>query len=112
MPDKKNNLIQFLVIYDIYIYFEEFLYLNEEKKIAINKYFDKLNKGEKPENSFISFLDINERKLIKPYHEDLQFYKQIPTDKYETFQIRKKRWYWIGIANKRRKAPRHQFVRA
>ena len=84
--DTKNNLIQFLVIYDIYIYFEEFLYLNEEKKIAINKYFDKLNKGEKPENSFISFLDINERKLIKPYHEDLQFYKQIPTDKYETYK--------------------------
>ena len=84
--DTKNNLTQFLLIYDIYIYFEEFIYLSDVKKIYIKKYFDELNKGNIPSNSFISFLDINERKLIKPYHEDLPFYKQIPTDKIENYK--------------------------
>jgi hypothetical protein len=84
--DTKNNLTQFLLIYNIYIYFEEFIYLSDVKKIYIKKYFDELNKGNIPSNSFISFLDINERKLIKPYHEDLPFYKQIPTDKIENYK--------------------------
>ena len=84
--DTKNNLTQFLLIYDIYIYFEEFIYINDKKREDIKKYFDELNKGNIPPYSFISFLDINERKLIKPYHEDLPFYKQIPIDKIETYK--------------------------
>jgi len=34
--DTKNNLTQFLLIYNIYIYFEEFIYLSDVKKIMIN----------------------------------------------------------------------------
>jgi hypothetical protein len=81
-----NNLGEFLLIYDIYIYFEDYIYINDKKKFQIKKFFDEMIKGEIPRHSFISFLDTNERRLIKPYHEELPFYNQIPSDKLENYK--------------------------
>ena len=92
-----SNLGQFLLIYDIYIYFEDYLYLNDIKKVEIKKYFDRLIKSKtnggdtkddkKPGKTFVSFLDTNERRLIKPYHEELPFYNQIPSEKLDYFKV-------------------------
>ena len=79
--------IQLYTLYNIYTYFQEYLYINDKTKESIKEYFDKVIKGEDLAKSFISFLDINERRLIKPYHEELPFYNQIPTDKVEYFKI-------------------------
>ena len=81
-----TNLGEFLLIYDIYIYFEEYIYINDEKKKDIKDYFDEMIKGNHPKNTFISFLDTNERRLIKAYHEELPFYNQIPSEKLEIFK--------------------------
>ena len=81
-----NNLYSYLLIYDIYMYLEQNTYLNDVKKAEVQDYFDKLMQGSTPNNTFISFLDTNERKLIKPYHEELPFYRSIPQDKIEFFE--------------------------
>uniref|UniRef100_A0A6C0CF71 Uncharacterized protein n=1 Tax=viral metagenome TaxID=1070528 RepID=A0A6C0CF71_9ZZZZ len=81
-----NNLYSYLLIYDIYMYLEHNTYLNDVKKAEVQDYFDKLMQGSTPNNTFISFLDTNERKLIKPYHEELPFYRSIPQDKIEFFE--------------------------
>lgn len=80
-----NNLYAYLLIYDIYIYLEHNTHLNDVKKAEVQNYFDKIMQGSAPDKTFISFLDTNERKLIKPYHEDLPFYKNIPQDKVEFY---------------------------
>lgn len=81
-----NNLYSYLLIYDIYMYLEQNTYLNDVKKAEVQDYFDKLMQGSTPNNTFISLLDTNERKLIKPYHEELPFYRSIPQDKIEFFE--------------------------
>ena len=79
-----NNIGKYLFMYDIYMYFDEYIYMNDVIKEDIKSYF---KIGETPSNrTFISFLDSNERKLIKLYHEDLPFYNQIPAEKLGTFQ--------------------------
>ena len=86
-----NNLGKYLLIYNINTYFQEYLYINDKTKELIKDYFDKVIKGEdedeEPSKSLISFLDLNERRLIKSYHEELPFYNQIPADKVEYFNI-------------------------
>ena len=82
-----NNLGKYLLIYNINTYFQEYLYINDETKESIKDYFDKVIKDEEPSKSLISFLDLNERRLIKSYHEELPFYNQIPADKVEYFNI-------------------------
>ena len=82
-----NNLGKYLLIYNINTYFQEYLYINDKTKELIKDYFDKVIKGDTPINTFISFLDLNERRLIKASHEELPFYNQIPSDKIEYFKI-------------------------
>jgi hypothetical protein len=84
--NNNNNLYAYLLIYDIYIYLEHNTHLNDVKRAEVQNYFDKIMQGSTPDNTFISFLDTNERKLIKPYHEELPFYKNIPQDKIEFFE--------------------------
>jgi hypothetical protein len=83
-----NDLGKYLLIYDIYVYFEEYIYLDDINRILIKKYFNEIIKGNnRLTNTFIAFLDTNERRLIKPYHEELPFYNQIPNEKLENYKI-------------------------
>jgi hypothetical protein len=83
-----NDLGKYLLIYDIYVYFEEYIYLDDINRILIKKYFNEIIQGNnKLTNTFIAFLDTNERRLIKPYHEELPFYNQIPNEKLENYKI-------------------------
>ena len=81
-----TNLGKFLLIYDLYIYFQDYLYITDDKNKIIQDYFNKMMQNEDPSITFISLLDLNERRLIKPSHEELPFYNQIPTDKIEYFK--------------------------
>ena len=81
-----TNISKYLLIYDIYMYFDEYVYMNDIIKNDLNEYLFKSVSENKSDRTLISFLDANERKLIKVYHEELPFYKQIPTDKLEAFQ--------------------------
>jgi len=82
-----NNLYSYLLIYDIYVYLENNTFFNDTRKVEVDKYIIDIMNGNKPENSFMSFLNANERKLLKPYHEELDYYKTIPTDKLEQYEI-------------------------
>jgi hypothetical protein len=77
-----NNFIAYLLLYNIYMYFEEHLFTSEKKRVDIETYLTNIIQSKKEDNSptFISFLDSNERKLIKLYHEELPFYSQISGD--------------------------------
>jgi hypothetical protein len=79
-----NNIGKYLFMYDIYMYFDEYIYMNDVVKEDIKSYL-KISETSS-DRTFISFLDSNERKLIKLYHEDLPFYNQIPSEKLGTFQ--------------------------
>ena len=70
----------------IYIFFQDYLYIDDDKNKIIQNYFNKMMQNEDPSITFISLLDLNERRLIKPSHEELPFYNQIPTDKIEYFK--------------------------
>jgi len=73
--------------------------MNDVVKEELRKYF-KLSE-EKSDKTLISFLDSNERKLIKLYHEALPFYSQIPADKLGAFQkVNEKVAQIIGNVNK------------
>jgi len=86
-------------MYDLYMYFDEYVYMNDVVKEELRKYF-KLSE-EKSDKTLISFLDSNERKLIKLYHEALPFYSQIPADKLGAFQkVNEKVAQIIGNVNK------------
>ena len=83
-----SDLGKYLLIYDIYVYFEEYIYLDDKNRDSINKYFNEIITGEKRlTKTFISYLDTNERRLIKQYHEELPFYNQIPNEKLENYKI-------------------------
>jgi hypothetical protein len=86
--DTNSNLGKYILIYNLYIYFQDYLYINDKKKELIKAKFDEMMKGgDDTKTSFISFMDLNERRLIKSYHQELPFYKQIPSDKFEYFKI-------------------------
>jgi hypothetical protein len=96
-----TNLSKYLLMYDLYMYFDEYVYMNDVVKDDLRKYFKLVVDENSPNKTFISFLDANERKLIKLYHEELPFYKQIPTDKLESFQkSNEKVSQVIGTVNK------------
>ena len=91
--DNENSLRKYLMMYNIYMYFEEYLYMNDVMKDKIKKYFgisndlDKDDKDNEVEQiSFIGLLDSNERKLLKAYHEDLPFHKLVSKDYIEDYQ--------------------------
>jgi len=78
--DNSGDIGRFLIIYDIYMFFSEYMYLTDEKQMELRNYFTKQDK------SFLSYLDSNDKRLIKLYHQDLDFYNSIPVDKLEYFK--------------------------
>jgi hypothetical protein len=80
-----SDLAKYLFMYDLYMYFDDYGYINDVVKDDLKNYL-KLGDKDNSDRTFISFLDANERKLIKLYHEELPFYKQIPKEKLERFQ--------------------------
>jgi hypothetical protein len=101
-----SDLLQYLLIYNIYLYFEDNIILNTNIIKDINTYLtSKIYNNQKEKlknNTFISFLDANERKLIKKYHEQLPFYETIPDDKLNYFiEINKELGKTIGNINKK-----------
>ena len=83
-----SNLGKYLLIYNIYVYFEEYIYLDDNNRDSIKLYFIEIIEGKniRLTKTFISFLDTNERRLIKQYHEELPFYNQIPNEKLENYK--------------------------
>jgi len=99
IDDPTSDLAKYLFMYDIYMYFDEYSNMNDIVRDELKNYF-KIGDKEST-RTFISFLDANERKLIKLYHEELPFYKQIPKEKLERFQkINEKVSQDIAIINK------------
>jgi predicted PurR-regulated permease PerM len=91
--DNENSIRKYLMMYNIYMYFQEYLYMNDVMKDKIKKYFgiandlDKDDKDEEVEQiSFIGLLDSNERKLLKAYHEELPFHKLVSKEYIEDYQ--------------------------
>jgi hypothetical protein len=84
--ENNNNLLQYLIIYDIYMYFEENLFTSETKREEIKQYLVNIIENNDNSNTFISLLDSNEKKLIKLYHEELPFYSQISPENLEYYK--------------------------
>lgn len=90
--DSDNNIRKYLMMYNIYMYFEEYLYMNDVMKEKIKNYFgiskdeDEEGKELKTDTTFIGLLDSNERKLLKLYHEDLPFHNLISKEYLEDYQ--------------------------
>ena len=81
-------------MYNIYMYFEEYLYMNDITKDKIKRYFG-IDNDTTDENenalepiTFIGLLDSNERKLLKSYHEELPFHSLIPKQYIDDYQPR------------------------
>lgn len=87
--DSDNQLRKYIMIYDIYMYFEEYLPMNDVMKEKIGSYFgiksEDSNKDQPEKPKFIELLDSNERKLMKAYHEDLEFHNLISADNLEYY---------------------------
>ena len=83
-----NDIRKYLMMYNIYMYFEEYLYMNDVMKDKIGNYFGIINDdNEIPETiTLIGLLDSNERKLLKVYHENLPFHSLIPSSSLEKYQ--------------------------
>ena len=90
--DSENNLRKYLMMYNIYMYFEEYLYMNDVMKEKIKNYFgiskeeDEEGNELKKDTTFVGLLDSNERKLLKLYHEDLPFHSFISKEYLEEYQ--------------------------
>lgn len=90
--DTENNIRKYLMMYNIYMYFEEYLYMNDITKDKIKRYFG-IDNDTTDENenalepiTFIGLLDSNERKLLKSYHEELPFHSLIPKQYIDDYQ--------------------------
>ena len=83
-----NDIRKYLMMYNIYMYFEEYLYMNDVMKDKIGNYFGIINDdNEIPETiTLIGLLDSNERKLLKVYHENLPFHSLISSSSLEKYQ--------------------------
>jgi hypothetical protein len=101
---KDNNaagcLEQKLIIYDLYMYLREYITFDKNMQKLFKDYctskegnskpaYDKYTKpsdvnDNSPRVTFISLLNNNEVKMIKKYHEDLDFFNNIP-DEYNEF---------------------------
>ena len=86
-----NLLIQYLLVYDIYVYFEENTDMSRKNdiidylKYKMKKSYNFDTDNDRDKILFISFLSANERKMIKPYHEQLPFYENIDDTKVKLF---------------------------
>jgi hypothetical protein len=91
--DDNNNIRKYLMMYNIYMYFENYLYMNDIMKdkikifFGINKYNEEKDPKYMADITFIGLLDSNERKLLKAYHEDLPFHSLISKDNLEDYQV-------------------------
>jgi len=93
---KDNNssgcLEQKIIIYDLYMYLKEHISFDEKKQNEFKAYCTS-NTGNKPpidkdnnkQISFISLLNNSEVRMIKKYHEELDFFNNIPDDKIEYY---------------------------
>lgn len=94
---KDNNssgcLEQKLIIYDLYIYLKEHISFDNKRQIDFKEYCtsDFANKPINTETNkkitFISLLNNSEVRMIKKYHEDLDFYNNIPDENIEYYNI-------------------------
>lgn len=83
-----SDIGKYILIYDLYNYYSTYLLMNDVNHYKIGSYLQLISKNDndKEEITFLSLLDANNKKLIKLYHEDLSFYKNIPKDKIELFK--------------------------
>jgi len=93
VKDKNSSgcLEQKLLIYDIYIYLKEYISFDEKNQQMFIDYCT--NNGEnKPKDeetgkkiTFLSMLNNSEVRMIKKYHEELEFYQNIPDNVIEYY---------------------------
>jgi len=88
---EENNIGKYIFIYDLYRYFSEYIFMNDINEYKIGNYLTLIKKNDNNNNdteklTFISLLDTNNKRLIKLYHEELMFYKNIPKNKIEIFK--------------------------
>ena len=92
---KDNNssgcLEQKIIIYDLYIYLKEHISFDSKRQNDFKEYCtsDFNNKPTNTETNkkitFISLLNNSEVRMIKKYHEDLDFYNNIPNENIEYY---------------------------
>ena len=88
-----NCLEQKIIIYNLYMYLREYITFDTKMQDKFKKYCsnDINNKPyyDNTENriSFLSLLNNNEVKMIKKYHEELDFYNNIPDENIEYYNI-------------------------
>jgi hypothetical protein len=92
---KDNNyngcLEQKIIIYDLYIYLKEHISFDEKKQKQFKDYctsdFDNkpINNDTNKKITFISLLNNNEVRMIKKYHEELDFFNNIPNKNIEYY---------------------------
>jgi len=84
-------LEQKIIIYDLYIYLKEHISFDQKKQLEFKDYctsdFDNkpINNDTNKKITFISLLNNNEVKMIKKYHEELEFYNNIPNENIEYY---------------------------
>ncbi len=93
IKDKNSSgcLEQKLIIYDIYTYLKEYISFDEKAQNNFKEYCTN-NIDNKPpiegtdkKTTFLSMLNNSEVRMIKKYHEELEFYQNIPDDKIEYY---------------------------
>jgi len=83
-----SDIGKYILIFNLYNYYSSYLLMNDVNHYKIGTYLQLISKtdNDKEEITFLSLLDTNNKRLIKLYHEDLSFYKNIPKDKIELFK--------------------------
>jgi len=89
--DANGCLEQQIIIYDLYMYLREYISF-DDKMQTIFKQYCTTEANEKPiydgtdtRITFLSLLNNNEIKIIKKYHEELDYYNNIPNDNIEFY---------------------------
>lgn len=93
IKDKNSSgcLEQKLIIYDIYTYLKEYISFDEKTQNNFKEYCtnDINNKptieGSNKKTTFLSMLNNSEVRMIKKYHEEMDFYQNIPDDSIEYY---------------------------
>lgn len=85
-PEKKNKevnrfhlLSNRLLLYDLYNFFNEYIFINDNNNNNLNKFLTSIDNyhtdNKKFDITFGDLLLVNNKNLIKKYHEDLDFFK-------------------------------------
>ena len=98
---KDNNasgcLEQKIIIYDLYIYLKEHISFDNKRQQEFKEYCTSTvaNKPINPDTNkkvtFISLLNNSEVRMIQKYHEELEFYNNIPNENIEYYNILNKK---------------------